>query len=211
MCAHDALEYATHMKITAVKILVAANVLVFLLQEQSPALIDRLFALWPLQPIDGKVYFQPWQIISYAFLHGNVTHIGFNMLGLWMFGAEIERYVGPKRLLACYFASVVTAALSQLFVPMLFGAPSAPTIGASGGVFGLLLAYALMFPTRKVVPLIPPIPMPAWLFATIYACIELFLGVTGTLAGVAHFAHLGGMIGSALVVMQWRARARKTR
>jgi membrane associated rhomboid family serine protease len=200
------------MKISAVIILIGANVLVFLLQDQSPARIDELLALWPLQPIDGKVYFQPWQIISYAFLHGNVTHIGFNMLGLWMFGAEIERYVGPKRLLACYFASVVTAALTQLFVPMLFGAPPAPTIGASGGVFGLLLAYALMFPTRKVVPLIPPIPMPAWLFATIYAGIELFLGVTGRLSDIAHFAHLGGMIGSALVVMQWRrAITRKTR
>jgi membrane associated rhomboid family serine protease len=200
------------MKISAVIILIGANVLVFLLQGQSPARIDELLALWPLQPIDGKVYFQPWQIISYAFLHGNVTHIGFNMLGLWMFGAEIERYVGPKRLLACYFASVVTAALTQLFIPMLFGAPPAPTIGASGGVFGLLLAYALMFPTRKVVPLIPPIPMPAWLFATIYAGIELFLGVTGTLSGIAHFAHLGGMIGSALVVTQWRrAATRKTR
>jgi membrane associated rhomboid family serine protease len=200
------------MKISAVIILIGANVLVFLLQDQSPARIDELFALWPLQAIDGKVYFQPWQIISYAFLHGNITHIGFNMLGLWMFGAEIERYVGPKRLLACYFASVVTAALTQLFIPMLFGAPPAPTIGASGGVFGLLLAYALMFPTRKVVPLIPPIPMPAWLFATIYAGIELFLGVTGTLSGIAHFAHLGGMIGSALVVTQWRrAITRKTR
>jgi rhomboid family protein len=200
------------MKISAVIILIGANVLVFVLQGQSPARIDELFALWPLQPVDGKVYFQPWQIISYAFLHGNVTHIGFNMLGLWMFGAEIERYVGPKRLLACYFASVVTAALTQLFIPMLFDAPPAPTMGASGGVFGLLLAYALMFPTRKVVPLIPPIPMPAWLFATIYAGIELFLGVTGTLSGIAHFAHLGGMIGSALVVTQWRrAATRKTR
>jgi membrane associated rhomboid family serine protease len=200
------------MKISAVIILIGANVLVFLLQDQSPARIDELFALWPLQAIDGKVYFQPWQIISYAFLHGNITHIGFNMLGLWMFGAEIERYAGPKRLLACYFASVVTAALTQLFIPMLFDAPPAPTIGASGGVFGLLLAYALLFPTRKVVPLIPPIPMPAWLFATIYAGIELFLGVTGTLSGIAHFAHLGGMIGSALVVTQWRrAITRKTR
>jgi membrane associated rhomboid family serine protease len=200
------------MKISAVIILIGANVLVFLLQGQAPGRIDELLALWPLQPIDGKVYFQPWQIISYAFLHGNATHIGFNMLGLWMFGAEIERYVGPKRLLACYFASVVTAALTQLFIPMLFGAPPAPTIGASGGVFGLLLAYALMFPTRKVVPLIPPIPMPAWLFATIYAGIELFLGVTGTLSGIAHFAHLGGMIGSALVVTQWRrAAVRKIR
>jgi membrane associated rhomboid family serine protease len=159
------------------------------------------------------VYFEPWQIITYAFLHDprNISHILFNMLGLWMFGSEIERYVGPRRLLICYFASVVTAAITQLLVPALFGAPAGATLGASGGVFGLLLAYAMMFPTRKVVPLIPPIPMPAWLFATIYACIELFLGVTGTLSGIAHFAHLGGMIGSALVVTQWRrAATRKT-
>jgi membrane associated rhomboid family serine protease len=194
------------MKFSAVKSLVVANVLVFFLQSLSHGALDDLFALWPLQPIDGHSYFQLWQIVTYAFLHStdNVTHLLFNMLGLWMFGAEIERYVGPRRLLACYFASVVTAALSQLFIPALFGAPPAPTIGASGGVFGLLLAYAFLFPRRKVIPLIPPIPMPAWLFATFYAGVELFLGVTGSLSGVAHFAHLGGMVGSALVIMQWR-------
>jgi membrane associated rhomboid family serine protease len=199
------------MKFTAVKILIAANVLVFALQALSKGALDGLFALWPLQSIDGESYFHFWQIITYAFLHStdNITHLLFNMLGLWMFGAEVERYVGPRRLLACYFASVVTAALSQLFIPILFGAPPAPTIGASGGVFGLLLAYACLFPKRKVIPLIPPIPMPAWLFAALYAGLELFLGVTGTLSGVAHFAHLGGMVGSALVIMQWRfARAR---
>ena len=193
------------MRISAVKFLVAANVLMFVLQTMSKGALDVL-ALWPLQPIDGVSYFRPWQIVTYAFLHstGNITHLLFNMLGLWMFGAEVERYVGPRRLLACYFASVVTAALSQLFVPIVFGAPPGPTIGASGGVFGLLLAYAFLFPTRKVIPLIPPIPMPAWLFATIYAGVELFLGVTGTLSGIAHFAHLGGMVGSALVIMQWK-------
>jgi membrane associated rhomboid family serine protease len=199
------------MKFSAVKILVAANVLVFFLQSLSKGALDDLFALWPLQPIGGQSYFHFWQIVTYAFLHStdNITHLLFNMLGLWMFGAEIERYVGPRRLLACYFASVVTAALSQLFIPTLFGAPPAPTIGASGGVFGLLLAYAFLFPRRKVIPLIPPIPMPAWLFATFYTGVELFLGVTGTLSGVAHFAHLGGMVGSALVITQWRvARAR---
>jgi membrane associated rhomboid family serine protease len=195
----------------AVKILIAANVVMYLLQmllQQSSSgdRFDELFALWPLTPVDGQVYFQVWQIITYAFLHDtrSISHLLFNMLALWMFGAEIERYVGPRRLLACYFASVVTAALTQLFVPALFGAPPAPTVGASGGVFGLLLAYALMFPHRKVIPLFPPIPMPAWLFATIFAGVELFLGVTGTLSGIAHFAHLGGMVGSALVVMQWR-------
>jgi len=200
------------MKVSAVKSLIAANAVVFLLQGASRGAMEELFALWPLQPIDGQSYFHVWQIITYAFLHStdNIAHLLFNMLGLWMFGAEIERYVGPRRLLACYFASVVTAALSQLVVPSVLGAPPAPTIGASGGVFGLLLAYALMFPNRKVVPLIPPIPMPAWLFATLYAGIELFLGVTGSLSGVAHFAHLGGMIGSALTVMQWR-RARDSR
>ena len=77
-------------------------------------------------------------------------------------------------------------------------------------MFGLLLAYAFLFPKRKVIPLIPPIPMPAWVFATLYAGVELFLGVTGTLSGVAHFAHLGGMVGSALVISQWR-RARIAR
>jgi len=200
------------MKFSAVIILIAANVLVFLLQIVAGGALDEPFALWPLQPIDGVSHFKLWQIITYSFLHStdNITHLLFNMLGLWMFGAEVERYVGPRRLLACYFASVVSAGLSQLFIPMLFGAPPAPTIGASGGVFGLLLAYAFLFPRRKVIPLFPPIPMPAWLFATLYAGVELFLGVTGTLSGVAHFAHLGGMVGSALVIMNWRrVRARQ--
>jgi membrane associated rhomboid family serine protease len=199
------------MKFSAVKSLIVANIVVFGLQILWPDAMQLLFALWPLQPIDGHSYFQLWQIVTYAFLHSTgddrFMHLPFNMLGLWMFGAEIERYVGPRRLLACYFASVVTAALTQLFVPMVFGAPPAPTIGASGGVFGLLLAYAFLFPKRKVIPLIPPIPMPAWLFATFYAGVELFLGITGTMSGVAHFAHLGGMVGSALVITQWRRTA----
>jgi membrane associated rhomboid family serine protease len=199
------------MKISAVKILVAVNVLVFLLQRQSNGALDVPFALWPLQPIEGQSYFHLWQIVTYAFLHStdNISHLLFNMLGLWMFGEEIERYLGPRRVLACYFASVVTAALTQLFVPVLFGAPPAPTIGASGGVFGLLLAYAVMFPHRKVAVYFL-IPMPTWLFATLYAGLELFLGVTGSQSGVAHFAHLGGMVGSALVITQWRlARPRR--
>jgi len=197
------------MKLTAVKALIAANVLVYLLQLSLPPGAIEPLELWPLQAVYGAPHFHVWQIITYAFLHStdNIMHLGFNMLGLWMFGGEVERYVGPRRLLACYFASVATAALSQLFVPMLFGAPPAPTIGASGGVFGLLLAYAFLFPRRKVIPLIPPIPMPAWLFATLYAGIELILGITGNISGVAHFAHLGGMVGSGLVISQWRRMA----
>jgi membrane associated rhomboid family serine protease len=196
------------MKMTAVLSLIIANVVVFVLQSLSNGAMDVLFALWPIQAIDGQSYFHVWQIVTYAFLHStdNIWHLLFNMFGLWMFGAEIERYVGPRRLLACYFASVITAALTQLFVPMLFGAPPGPTIGASGGVFGLILAYAVMFPRRKVAVYFL-IPMPTWLFATLYAAIELFQGVTGSQSGVAHFAHLGGMVGSALVLAQWRLRA----
>lgn len=194
------------MKRTAVFWLIAANAAVYLLQILTQGAIEGPLALWPLQPIDGQVYFHSWQIVTYAFLHSRATifHLLFNMLALYMFGAEIERYVGPRRLLACYFASVVTAALTQLYVPALLGEPAVPTLGASGGVFGLLLVYALMFPHRKVVPLIPPIPMPAWVFATLYAAAELAFGVTGSFSGVAHFAHLGGMVGAALVVLQWR-------
>ena len=202
------------MKFSAVKVLIAANVAVFALQYLSAGTSDSLgalevwFALWPLHPIGGQSYFHFWQIVTYAFLHdtSGVAHLLFNMIGLWMFGTEIERYMGPRRLLACYFASVVTAALTQLFVPMLFGATPGPTIGASGGVFGLILAYAVMFPKRKVAVYFL-IPMPTWLFATLYAGLELFMGVTNAQAGVAHFAHLGGMVGSALVISQWRRPA----
>ena len=203
------------MKITAVMALIVANVAMYLLQLAGNQQLEAALALWPLQPLDGHVYFHFWQIVTYSFLHDpdNKFHLLFNMLQLWMFGAEVERHVGFARLLACYFASVVTAALAQLLVPFVVAGPIGPTLGASGGVFGLLLAYAMLFPTRKVIPLIPPIPMPAWLFATIFASLELLLGVTGTMSGIAHFAHLGGMVGSALVVMQWRlsARARATK
>ena len=192
------------MKFTAVTSLIALNVLAYVVQRESNGAMD-IFALWPIQAVDGYMHFQLWQIITYAFLHSteSINHLLFNMLGLWMFGTEVERYMGARRLLACYFASVVSAALCQLFVPLMFGAASGPTIGASGGVFGLVLAYAYLFPKRKVIPLIPPIPMPAWLFATLYAGVELFAGVTGTMSGVAHFAHLGGMVGSALVILRW--------
>jgi rhomboid family protein len=200
------------MRITAVNCLIAANVLIYLLQFLSGGAVDNLFALWPLQAVEGQQpYFHLWQLVSYAFLHDTVNywHLLFNMFGLWMFGSGIERYVGPRRLLACYFASVVTAALAQLTVPMMFGAPPGPTIGASGGVFGLILAYAVLFPKSKVAVYFV-IPMPTWLFATLYAALELFQGVTGSQSGVAHFAHLGGMVGSALVLLQWRrSRARR--
>lgn len=160
------------------------------------------FALWPIA--SGE--FLPWQLLSYAFLHGGLSHLAFNMFGLYMFGAELERVWGPKRLLAFYGISVLCAALAQLAVAA-WSDSMVPTVGASGGLFGLLLGFAMLFPNRKIVPLIPPIPMPAWLFVLLYGLVELGLGVTGSMNGVAHFAHLGGLAGGWLTLRYWRGQA----
>lgn len=182
--------------------LIAINVIAFLLENMvGGALIDSL-ALWPLGP-----QFQPWQIVSYAFLHGSFTHLLFNMFGLYMFGADLERTWGPRRFLNYYLVSAISAAIAQLIVCLLTGAYF-PTVGASGAVFGLLLAFAMVFPYRTVMLLFPPIPMRAPVFVAVYGAIELVLGVTGTQAGVAHFAHLGGMAGGYLLLRYWRGRRR---
>jgi membrane associated rhomboid family serine protease len=184
----------------ATQALILSCVVVFLLQSLG---VDGLafFALWPV----GSGGFMPWQVITYAFLHGGLSHLVFNMFGLFMFGAELERVWGSKRLLVFYFASVIVAALTQLLVAAWSGSPN-PTVGASGGLFGLLVGFAMLFPHRRIVPLIPPIPMPAWLFVVIYGVIELFLGVTGSMSGVAHFAHLGGILGGWLTLRYWRGQ-----
>ena len=164
------------------------------------------FALWPAGIPDSP--FAPWQIVTYGFLHGNLQHIFFNMFGLWMFGREIERLMGPKRFLTYYLTCVVGAGIVQLIVAGT-QANIYPTIGASGGVFGILLAYGMAFPNRMVMLLFPPIPMRAKYFVLIYGLIELLLGVTGAASGVAHFAHLGGMLFGFLLLRYWSSRSRR--
>lgn len=186
--------------------LIIANVAIFFIQGafMGPAL--AYFALWPLDSYAAAAArvpgFQPWQILSYAFLHGSVPHLLLNMIGLYMFGSEIERLFGLRRYLVYYVVSAAAAAFAQLAVAA-WSDSFYPTVGASGAVFGLLFAFARYFPHRKILLLFPPIPMPAWIFVLVYAGIELFLGVTGTQAGVAHFAHLGGMAGGALLIAYW--------
>ena len=181
--------------------LIIANVAVFMGEMVADDLLIEWFALWPIGP-----GFMPWQIVTYSFLHGSLFHLFFNMLALYMFGSDIERVFGQRRYLMYYFTCVLTAALAQLAVSSAAGSPPYPTLGASGGVFGVLLAFALYFPRRIIMLIIPPIPMPAWLFVIVYGLIELYLGVTGTQAGVAHFAHLGGMLGGFLTIQYWRGR-----
>ena len=201
--------------------LLFANVAIFGLQQISPDGLFTHFALWPLgqsqlaQLDNGslvRVAFQPWQIISYAFLHGSFTHIAFNMFALWMFGGPVETALGPRRFTFFYFACVIGAACAQLAVIALFQPDHFyPTVGASGGVFGLLLAFAIFYPQARLALIFVPIPVPAPIFVVGYMIIELFLGITGTQAGVAHFAHLGGAIVGFVLIQYWRAQAARPR
>ena len=186
--------------------LLAANLIFFfLLQGADQASLLTWFALWP-PGVPGGPGFEPWQLITYGFMHVQTVHLAFNMFALYMFGSDIERLFGSRFYLAYYLTCVVAAAVTHLVVTGVTGAQPAPTIGASGGMFGLLLAFGWYFPHRRVLLLFPPIPMPARVFVTLYGAIELVLGVTGTQQGVAHFAHLGGMLGGWLMI-EYRRRA----
>jgi membrane associated rhomboid family serine protease len=191
---------------------VARNILIacvvaFLLQQVTSS-VEVYFALWPLDGAGYQPPFRPWQLLTYGFLHSptQFTHILFNMFALYMFGPDIERLVGPRRFGIYYIVCVVSAALAQLLVQRLEGGPALPTVGASGGVFGILLAYGLAFPKRKLMLIFPPIPMPAWLFVTLYGLLELYLGISGRDSSVAHFAHLGGMVGGFVLILYWRTQ-----
>lgn len=188
-----------------IQLLILINVAVFVAEIFAGDELLRSFALWPPVMSAGGMRgeFMPWQPLTYAFLHANGAHLALNMLGLYMFGRDVERTVGTRRTWLLYLSSVLSAALAQVVCTILGVLPGGPVIGASGGVFGLLLAYAVLFPNRTIVPLIPPIPMPAWVVAALYAVVELTLGVSGTERDVAHFAHLGGMAGSGLLLWHW--------
>lgn len=178
--------------------LILINAFVFLSQNVLGAQALSSLALWP----PGS-QFMPWQVLTYAFVHASVPHLLFNMFGVYMFGADLERVWGPRRYLSYYLICALSAAAAQLLVTSLTAAQY-PTVGASGALFGLLLAFAMVFPNRIIIPLLPPIPMRAPVFVVLYGALELVLGVTGTQAGVAHFAHLGGLAGGFLFMRVWR-------
>jgi membrane associated rhomboid family serine protease len=191
------------------KALVLANVIVFALQYLLGNTLDIWLALWPPQAAKfGYPDFHVWQLLTYGFMHGGFTHLFFNMFALFMFGSDIERLFGAKRYLIYYLFCVVGAALMHLIVVTAANMPPLPTVGASGGVFGLLLAFGMAYPKRMIMLLFPPIPMPAWLFVTLYGLLELYLGITQTASGVAHFAHLGGMATGFVLIRYWQAQRR---
>jgi membrane associated rhomboid family serine protease len=181
--------------------LLISNGLVFAAQQMTPYMF--LFALWPLGAADSPVPFMPWQLLTYGFLHGSVMHLAFNMFALWMFGRELEVLMGSKRFLTYYLVCVVGAGCIQLLVAAIQGGPPYPTVGASGGVFGILLAYGMTFPNRMVMLIFPPIPMRAKYFVILIGLFELYVGFSGRSPGIANFAHLGGMLFGFALLSYW--------
>lgn len=194
--------------------LLVINGLMYLLQGLAPETLLTQSALWPLGGGDVVMTpeglmsvpgFQPWQLATYGFLHGNMLHLFVNMFALWMFGVPLEHTWGSRRFAFYYMFCMVGAGLIQLVIASQSDMPY-PTVGASGSVFGILLGFGMLFPNQRLILLFPPIPMKAKYFVIAYGAFELWAGITGTLAGVAHFAHLGGMFFGFLLIQYWRRR-----
>ena len=188
---------------TVIFALLIANGLIYALSHLTPLFMRANFALWPLA--SPRPEFHVWQLLTYGFLHDlrGLGHIAFNMFALWMFGRDLERMMGAQRFLIYYLTCVVGAGIVQLIVTSIQGG-SYPTVGASGGVFGILLAFGMAFPNRMILLLFPPIPMKAKYMVIVFGLFELYFGVSGRSPGVANFAHLGGMLFGFLLIQYWR-------
>ena len=208
--------------------LIIANLVVFLATMLYDS--NMMYANFAMFNVDFRclgdadmTLFEPWQPLTYMFMHSSVdfSHIFFNMFSLWMFGRTLELEMGWKRFLIYYIVCGVGAALFQMGVAQIdlahieigskawYAYMSTPTVGASGAIFGLLLAFGLLHPNALISLIFPPITLKAKWFVIIYGVLELLLGVTGSMSNVAHFAHLGGMFWGWLLLLWWRHQARK--
>ncbi len=193
------------------KNLIIINVLIWIMKILKPEFMITYFAMF----FPTSDFFKPWQIVTHMFMHGDFFHIFFNMYTLMIFGSVLERVWGPKKFTFFYFATGLGAALLHMgaqYLDVLMGIESlmaveyVPTLGASGAIYGLLLGYAMLYPDSEMTLVFPPITMKARWFVIIFAVIELFFGLTGTQVGVAHFAHLGGMLFGWLIILYWKKK-----
>ena len=199
---------------TVTKNLVAINILMFIATLVNENFMVANFAMfYPASP-----FFKPWQILTHMFMHGGFWHIFFNMYSLLMFGSILERSLGTKKYLIFYFVTGLGAAalhtgvewlqarvfiangIAQAYQQLLV----TPTLGASGAIYGVLIGFAMLYPQARLTLIFPPIPMTAKWLVIIFAAIELFSGINGIQDGVAHFAHLGGMLFGWLLIRWWR-------
>ena len=170
---------------------------------------DTMSLKFALFPVDSG-YFKIHQLITHMFMHGGFFHIFFNMYSLFFFGIMLEQVWGPKKFLLYYMLTGLGAAACHLGVMHLQGVTyPIPTVGASGAVYGVLLAYGMLFPNNRITMVFPiPITLKAKWFVCIFGAIELVCGVFDTGSGVAHFAHLGGMVFGLILLLLWRKRDR---
>lgn len=202
------------------KNLILINVIMFFATMINEDLMIRWFALF----YPSSQYFHWWQFITHMFMHGGFWHILFNMYTLYVFGSVLERMIGEKKFLIFYFVCGLGAAALHTGVEFLQahsylsaiaeGSQAAaqsyhalkltPTVGASGAIYGVLIGYAMLFPDTRLTLIFPPVTLSAKVWVLIFAGIELLTGVTGTVGGVAHFAHLGGMLIGFLLIWYWR-------
>lgn len=187
---------------SAVKHIILISIGMMVLSYLNEPLMTRLFALNPVTFIR-----HPWQLVTYMFMHGSFFHIFFNMYTLYIFGSVLENVWGTKKFLVFYFITGIGAALVHIGVQYLTG-DFALTVGASGAIYGILMGYAMLYPDSRLSLIFPPVTMKAKWFVLIFAGIELLLGVTGTQAGVAHFAHLGGLVFGFILMMYWKKKHR---
>ncbi len=200
----------------ATKALLLANAFVLLLTLVEPTrqFLFHHFALWSpytppgLETLDGlSNTLMPWQVVTYGFLHGGIGHFFFNMLALWMFGAPLEQRWGTRRFGLFYLVCLLGAAAAQVAVFAITQDPGV-VVGASGAVLGLLAAFGMTFPDTPIY-LYFLFPIKAKYFVILYGALDLFSGLSGASSGVAHFAHLGGMVAGVLLLLLWRQQGRK--
>ena len=188
--------------------LIVINLIFYLATKVNSDYMYSTFALF----YPGTHWFKPLQVVTYMFMHGGFWHLFFNMYSLYIFGMAVERIVGKKRYLILYFLCGLAAAAAQLGVQALDPAiQNVPTVGASGCIYGVIIAFAMIFPEAQLTLIFPPVTLSAKWMAIIFIGIELFLGVTGTQAGVAHFAHLGGALVGFLLIWWWYKRRPKNK
>ena len=186
----------------AVKNLLIINIIVFIGTELIGDPMYQWFALFPI----GSPFFRWWQFVTHMFMHGNFMHIFFNMWSLIVFGPMLERLWGSKKFLIFYFVCGLGAALCHELVLLTQPLSNIPTVGASGAIYGLLLGFGMLYPNYVLTLVFPPVSLKAKWFVAIFAGIELLTGVLGTHDGVAHFAHLGGMLFGLILILFWKKK-----
>jgi len=195
-----------------VKNLLIINALLYLGKLSLPIDLDRWLAFWHWelanqirQPID---FFEPHQIFTYMFMHGNFIHLLFNMFVLWMFGKELENALGSKKFINFYLICGLISCVVYAIMPYAGFGSFGMMLGASGAVYGILVGFGMMYPNMQLMLLFPPIPIKAKYLVGIYIALDVFLGFSGTNTGIAHFAHLGGALGGFLLMKFWLLKGR---